>query len=91
MYLSSFVKTILIQTQTKFLIKSNLVKCLLLSSHQHCRKMSTKNRNDDGSAKHEGIEKTLSEWKANVKLDQLSDIDRKIHKTHLEAVQVEAV
>ena len=49
--------------------------------------MGTNNDKSNGN----DIDRALKEWELKVKQDQLTDVDRKVHKTHLAAIKVTMV
>ena len=84
------VKALLAQTRYGFYVTcSSVERFLQFSIHQCCmhRRLSTDGGN--GSEQSGNIEQALTQWQMNVKKDQLTDLDRKIHKTHLKAVKVD--
>ena len=83
------VKALLAQTRYGFYITCSPVQRFLQFSIHQCmhRRLGTDGGN--GSEQSGNIEQALTQWQMNIKKDQLTDLDRKIHKTHLKAVKVD--
>ena len=84
------LKVLLAQTRHGFCVNCVSVERFLQSSIHidQCRHRRLSTDGGNGFEQSGDIKQALMQWEMNVKKDQLTDLDRKIHKTHLKAVKV---